>query len=183
MVRAWGTVTGEMLADRHLTELQVMLEGIFELSRFLTPIREFIFFDDDSGGALAKETVVCHQFYAVRGAAGESLRAVGLQQKGRRLGENCGGIKGGRKPGDRPMGVVWHTQDSVKCLTMAFCAGAVILELAMANTTVLVLTDRNDLDDQLFGTFSHCQDLLRQPPTQADSHADLRNKLSVNSGA
>ena len=57
MVRAWGTVTGEMLADRHLTELQVMLEGIFALSRFLTPIREFTFFDDDSGGALAKETV------------------------------------------------------------------------------------------------------------------------------
>ena len=81
------------------------------------------------------------------------------------------------------MGVVCHTQDSVKCLTMAICAGAVTLELAMANTNLLVLTDRNDLDDQLFGTFSHCQDPLRQPPTQAGSHANLRNKLSVNSGA
>ena len=143
MVRAWGAVAREMLADWHLTELQEMLEGIFEPSRFITPIREIIFFDDDSGGALAKETVVCHHFYAVRGATGVSLRAVGLQQKGRRLGANCGDIKAGRKPGARPLGVVWHTQDSVKCLTMAFCAGAVILELAMVNTSGLVLTDRN----------------------------------------
>ena len=84
--------------------------------------------------------------------------------------------------GDRRIGVVWHTQGSGKSLTMAFYAGAVIREPAMENPTVVVLTDRNDLDDQLFGTFSRCQDLLRQPPAQAESRADLRSKLSVESG-
>src|SRR6185312_8199408 len=81
--------------------------------------------------------------------------------------------------GDRRVGVVWHTQGSGKSLTMAFYAGRVIREPAMANPTIVVLTDRNDLDDQLFGTFSRCQDLLRQPPGQAQSRADLRAKLAV----
>ena len=92
------------------------------------------------------------------------------------------GRKPGGEPGDRRIGVVWHTQGSGKSLTMAFYTGAIIREPAMENPTVVVLTDRNDLDDQLFGTFSRCQDLLRQPPTQAESRADLRNKLSVNAG-
>ena len=83
-------------------------------------------------------------------------------------------------PVTRRIGVVWHTQGSGKSLTMAFYTGAIIREPTMDNPTVVVLTDRNDLDDQLFGTFSRCQDLLRQPPTQAASRADLRNKLSVN---
>ena len=78
--------------------------------------------------------------------------------------------------------VVWHTQGSGKSLTMAFYAGAVVREPAMENPTIVVLTDRNDLDDQLFGTFSRCHDLLRQPPAQAESRADLRGKLSVESG-
>ncbi|MDC4206697.1 MAG: DEAD/DEAH box helicase family protein [Candidatus Manganitrophus sp.] len=86
-------------------------------------------------------------------------------------GSRCG------KPGDRRVGVVWHTQGSGKSLTMAFYAGRVIREPAMANPTLVVLTDRNDLDDQLFGTFSRCHDLLRQPPVQAESRADLRDKL------
>lgn len=80
------------------------------------------------------------------------------------------------------MDVVWHTQGSGKSLTMAFYAGRIIREPAMANPTVVVLTDRNDLDDQLFGTFSRCQGLLRQPPVQAESRADLRELLSVESG-
>ena len=92
------------------------------------------------------------------------------------------GRKPGGAPGDRRIGAVWHTQGSGKSLTMAFYTGAVIREPAMENPTVVVLTDRNDLDDQLFGTFSRCQDLLRQPPTQAESRADLRKKLSVNAG-
>ena len=78
--------------------------------------------------------------------------------------------------------MVWHTQGSGKSLTMAFYAGAIVRESAMENPTVVLLTDRNDLDDQLFGTFSRCQELLRQPPTQAESRADLRSKLSVNAG-
>src|SRR5207247_81938 len=93
------------------------------------------------------------------------------------VGSPRGGI-----PGDRRIGVVWHTQGSGKSLTMAFYAGRVIREPAMENPTLVVLTDRNDLDDQLFGTFSRCQDLLRQPPVQADSRADLRAKLAVDAG-
>ena len=92
------------------------------------------------------------------------------------------GRKPGGNPGDRRIGVVWHTQGSGKSLTMAFYAGRIIREPAMANPTVVVLTDRNDLDDQLFGTFARCRDLLRQPPVQADSRADLRNKLAVEAG-
>jgi type I restriction enzyme R subunit len=86
------------------------------------------------------------------------------------------------KAGDRRIGVVWHTQGSGKSLTMAFYAGRIIREPAMENPTLVVLTDRNDLDDQLFGTFSRCRDLLRQPPVQAESRADLREKLKVASG-
>ena len=78
--------------------------------------------------------------------------------------------------------MVWHNQGSGKSLTMAFYAGAIIRDPAMNNPTIVVLTDRNDLDDQLFGTFSRCQELLRQDPAQAESRADLRNKLSVNVG-
>ena len=80
------------------------------------------------------------------------------------------------------IGVVWHTQGSGKSLTMAFYAGRIIREPAMANPTVVVLTDRNDLDDQLFDTFARCQDLLRQPPVQAANRADLRAKLAVEAG-
>jgi SOS-response transcriptional repressor LexA len=86
------------------------------------------------------------------------------------------------KVGDRRVGVVWHTQGSGKSLTMAFYAGRIIREPAMENPTLVVLTDRNDLDDQLFGTFSRCQDLLRQPPVQAESRAHLRQLLSVAAG-
>ena len=84
--------------------------------------------------------------------------------------------------GDRRIGVIWHTQGSGKSLTMVFYVGAIAREPAMENPTVVVLTDRNDLDDQLFGTFFRCQELLRQEPVQADSRADLRQKLSVAAG-
>ena len=125
-----------------------------------------------------------HQFHAVRVVVEETLRAAKLQRKG--VGELRGRYESARKPGgdpgDQGIGVVWHTQGSGKSLTMAFYAGAIIREPAMKNPTVVVLTNRNDLADQLFGTFSRCQDLLRQPPVQAESRADLREKLSVNAG-
>ena len=88
----------------------------------------------------------------------------------------------GGEPGDRRIGVVWHTQGSGKSLTMVFHAGRIISEPAMSNPTVVVITDRNDLDDQLFGTFSRCCDLLRQPPVQARSRADLLRLLDTASG-
>ena len=180
--KPWRTVTGEGLADPHMTELQVMLEGVCSPDRFLALVRDFIVFEDDGGGDLSKKMAGYHQLHAVRVAVDETLRAAEL----RRLAEDVGRYESGGKPGgefgDRRIGVVWHTQGSGKSLTMAFYAGAVIREPAMENPTVVVLTDRNDLDDQLFGTFSRCQDLLRQPPAQAESRADLRRKLSVESG-
>ena len=185
--KPWRTVTGEKLADSHMTELQVMLEGICSPDRFLALVRDFIVFEDDGSGALAKKMAGYHQFHAVRVAVDETLRAAELRRASKggvdeSRGRYESGVKPGGDPGDRRIGVVWHTQGSGKSLTMAFYAGAVIREPAMENPTVVVLTDRNDLDDQLFGTFSRCQDLLRQPPTQAESRADLRSKLSVNVG-
>ncbi len=184
--KPWRTITGETLADPHMTELQVMLEGVFEPSRFLAMVRDFIVFDDDGSGALVKKMAGYHQFHAVKVAVDETLRAAKLQRAEVRVAEEAGRYEAGRKPGgelgDRRIGVVWHTQGSGKSLTMAFYAGAIVREPAMENPTVVVLTDRNDLDDQLFGTFSRCQELLRQPPVQAESRADLRDKLSVNAG-
>ena len=183
--KPWRTVTGEGLADPHMTELQVMLEGVCAPDRLLALVRDFIVFEDDGGGALSKKMAGYHQLHAVRVAVDETLRAAELRRK-RIADVDEGHYEAGRKPGgdpgDRRVGVVWHTQGSGKSLTMAFYAGAVVREPAMENPTIVVLTDRNDLDDQLFGTFSRCQDLLRQPPVQAESRADLRGKLSVESG-
>ena len=182
--KPWRTISGESLADLLLPELRVLLEGVCDPGRFLTLVRDFIVFEDD-GGPLVKKMAGYHQFHAVRVALDETLRAAKLQQT-HDVQEQRGRYESGRKPGgvpgDRRIGVVWHTQGSGKSLTMAFYAGAIIREPAMSNPTVVVLTDRNDLDDQLFSTFSRCQELLRQPPVQAESRADLRSKLSVNAG-
>ena len=184
--KPWRTITGETLADPHLTELQVMLEGICQPDRLLALLRDFIVFDDDGSGNLVKKMAGYHQFHAVHTAVSETLRAAELQREERGIGEKDGRYETGRKTsgevGDHRIGVVWHTQGAGKSLTMAFYAGAIVREPAMENPTIVVLTDRNDLDDQLFTTFSRCQDLLRQPPVQAESRADLRKKLSVASG-
>ncbi len=182
--KPWRTISGETLADSHLPQLQVMLEGVFEPRRFLALVRNFIVFEDD-GAALVKRMAGYHQFHAVETAVAETLRAAELQRTAG-LAEEPGRYESGRKPGgapgDRRIGVVWHTQGSGKSLTMAFYAGRIIREPAMANPTVVVLTDRNDLDDQLFGTFARCHELLRQPPVQAESRADLRDRLAVDVG-
>ncbi len=159
--KPWRTIGGQEEAPAHVAGLQVMIEGVFEPRRFLDLVRFFIVFEDEGGGRVTKKMAGYHQFHAVGVAVEETLRAV---------------------EGDRRIGVVWHTQGSGKSLTMAFYAGQMILHPAMANPTIVVLTDRNDLDDQLFGTFARCQDLLRQPPVQAESRADLRQKLSVTGG-
>ena len=184
--KPWRTIDGETLADPHLPQLQVMIEGICERERFLTLVRDFIVFEDDGSGKLAKKMAGYHQFHAVETAVLETLRAAALRQELQRVAEPGRRYEIGRSPGgypgDRRIGVVWHTQGSGKSLTMAFYAGRIIREPAMENPTIVMLTDRNDLDDQLFGTFSRCRDLLRQPPTQAGSRADLRAKLAVESG-
>ncbi len=191
--KPWRTITGEdfypPVSDAsvqpgvpRVPELQVLLEGVFTPARLLALLRDFIVFESDRS-RLVKKVAGYHQFHAVQIAVQETLRASLLQQT---LREQTAGYLTRRQPGgqqgDRRVGVVWHTQGSGKSLTMAFYAGRVIRELAMQNPTIVVLTDRNDLDDQLFGTFSRCQDLLRQAPVQAESRAHLRQLLAVQSG-
>ena len=183
--KPWRTIEGEALADKLLPELQVLVQGVFEQRRFLDLLRDFLVFEDDGSGRLVKKVAGYHQFHAVQVAVRETLRAAELARR-RRIAEPLGryesGPQSGGEPGDQRIGVVWHTQGSGKSLTMAFYAGRIVSEPAMENPTVIVLTDRNDLDDQLFGTFSRCQDLLRQPPVQAESRAHLRELLSVQAG-
>ena len=184
--KPWRTITGEALAENYLPELQVMIQGVFDKQRFLDLLRYFVVFEDFGGGAVAKKIAGYHQFHAVNVAIQETLRAARMRADTEEWHDPAGVYKSskqpGGRPGDRRVGVVWHTQGSGKSLTMAFYAGRVILEPGMANPTLVILTDRNDLDDQLFGTFSRCQELLRQPPVQAESRADMRAKLNVNAG-
>jgi type I restriction enzyme R subunit len=184
--KPWRTIAGREDASAKLSELQVVLEGVFEKRRFLDLLRYFIVFEDSAadggGGTLIKKMAGYHQFHAVNVAVEETLRAAEAHRATEAPGRYEAGRKPGGDPGDRRVGVVWHTQGSGKSLTMAFYAGRVILHPTMANPTIVVLTDRNDLDDQLFGTFARCKDLLRQPPVQAADRADLRAKLAVASG-
>jgi type I restriction enzyme R subunit len=188
--KPWRTIAGDTLADAHMPELQVVTEGLLAPRRFLDLIRDFIVFEDSSssggGGQIAKKMAGYHQYHAVQVAVGETLRAAELARGGYPSGDERGRYESrrspGGRPGDRRVGVVWHTQGSGKSLTMAFYAGRIIREPAMENPTLVVLTDRNDLDDQLFGTFSRCAELLRQPPVQAESAEHLKELLSVNAG-
>ncbi len=185
-MKPWRTITGDQLAHPHLPELQVSIEGLFAPRRLLDLVRDFIVFEDEGGGKITKKLAGYHQFHAVQVAVGETLRAAELYRAMDRAADVGSGQKRGQKsggqPGDRRVGVVWHTQGSGKSLTMAFYAGRIVREPAMENPTLVVLTDRNDLDDQLFATFARCQDLLRQPPAQAENRADLREKLAVAAG-
>ncbi|MFO8013105.1 MAG: type I restriction endonuclease subunit R [Phycisphaerae bacterium] len=159
----WRTIEGEDLAPSSLPQLEVLAKGLFERGRFLRLLRHFIVFEEAPGGGLAKKIAGYHQFHAVEHAVETTVEA-------------------SRPQGDRRCGVVWHTQGSGKSLTMAFYAGRIVLHPAMENPTLVVLTDRNDLDDQLFGTFSRCHELIRQEPMQAESRAHLRELLKVASG-
>jgi type I restriction enzyme R subunit len=182
----WRTVTGEDLAAPNLPELQVVLEGAFDRRRFLDLIRHFIVFEDTGGGMLAKKMAGYHQYHAVNVAVEETVRASIPAEEPSGVGEKRGTYltqpAGDAQPGDRRVGVVWHTQGAGKSLTMAFYAGKVVLHPAMQNPTLVIITDRNDLDDQLFGTFSRCHELLRQEPVQAQSRTHLRELLHTGSG-
>lgn len=182
--KPWRTITGRDDASSKLAELQVVLEGVFDKRRFLDLLRYFIVFEDEGGGKLVKKMAGYHQYHAVNAAVDETLRAaqLGKLRAAETPGRYEAGNKPGGEPGDRRVGVVWHTQGSGKSLTMAFYAGRIILHPAMENPTIVIITDRNDLDDQLFGTFGRCKDLLRQEPNQASDRADLREKLKVASG-
>ena len=184
--KPWRTISGLDVDDGSVPQLEVAIRGLCEPSRFLKMVRDFIVFEDDGGGSPMKKMAGYHQFHAVEFAVQETVRASQLVDYHGLLVDPGSGYETGRRPGgdpgDKRIGVVWHTQGAGKSLTMAFYAGRIVREPAMSNPTIVVLTDRNDLDDQLFGTFSRCRGLLRQDPVQAVDRKDLRAKLSVASG-
>ena len=160
----WRTIEGERddFTYRKLTELEVLLRGVFDRRRLLDLLRGFIVFEDDNG-TLVKKMAGYHQFHAVNRAVEETATAVS-------------------PTGDKRIGVIWHTQGSGKSLTMGFYAGRLAVHPAMRNPTLVVITDRNDLDGQLFDSFSRWTDILRQTPVQAQSREDLQKLLQVASG-
>ena len=180
----WRTIEGETIAPASLTRLEVLLRGVFEQHRFLDLLHHFIVFEDDGAGNVVKKMAGYHQFHAVNTAVAETLRAAGADEMLAReeRGTYFAHPQRQGQVGDRRAGVIWHTQGSGKSLTMLFYAGKLILHPAMQNPTIVMLTDRNDLDDQLFGTFSRCHDVLRQMPVQAESSEHLHELLQVASG-
>ena len=154
---AWRTIDGNTLDPLgQFQELQTLVRGLLAPEYFLDYLRYFVLFEDD--GKLVKKIAGYHQFHAVRSAINQVVIA-------------------SRPNGSHKGGVVWHTQGSGKSITMTCFAARVMQDAAMENPTILVITDRNDLDGQLFGVFSLSQDLLREQPVQATSRQDLRAKL------
>lgn len=154
----WRTTDGTEVAPKGAPELSTLVEGVFEHRRLLDLIRDFTVFSE-TGSGLVKIIAGYHQFHAVQHAVSSTVRA-------------------SAPGGNQRVGVIWHTQGSGKSLLMAFYAGQLVKHPAMANPTLLVLTDRNDLDDQLFSTFSMCRDLIRATPEQAENREDLQRRLS-----
>lgn len=158
----WRTVDGTNVEPAASPELGTLIEGVFERSRFLSLLRDFTVFSDTGSGPV-KIVAGYHQFHAVRHAVARTIAASSPE-------------------GNRRIGVIWHTQGSGKSLLMAFYVGQIIGHPSMENPTVVAITDRNDLDDQLFGTFGMCRELLRQTPQQADNREHLRQLLARPSG-
>ncbi|NCB39872.1 MAG: type I restriction endonuclease subunit R [Erysipelotrichia bacterium] len=169
-----------------LLELDVLIRGVFSQNRFLDLLQHFIVYEEDTDSdRLTKIIAGYHQFHAVNLAVQETIRASGMPEA-TTLQEDQGTywarpMNNGKK-GDRRAGVVWHTQGSGKSFSMLFYAARVVRHPAMQNPTLIVLTDRNDLDDQLFGQFQRCHEILRQMPVQAESVEHLRTLLKVASG-
>ena len=184
--KVWRTIDGETDAPKSSLELEVLVRGVFERQRFLDLLQHFIVFEEDpDSGAVHKIIAGYHQFHAVNIAVEETVRASGMMDVNV-LREDAGRYWAGRmnsgKPGDRRAGVVWHTQGSGKSFSMLFYAARMVRHAAMQNPTLVVLTDRNDLDDQLFGQFQRCHDILGQTPVQAANRDMLRELLGVASG-
>jgi type I restriction enzyme R subunit len=168
----WKTADGKKEASRFIPQLEILLKGMLNPSTLLDLVRNFIVFEkskkeDAKTGLIQIETVkklaAYHQYYAVNKAVQSSLIASGTN-------------------GDKRGGVIWHTQGSGKSLSMVFYSGKLITAPKMQNPTILVITDRNDLDDQLFDTFAASKQLLRQIPVQAESREHLKELLKVASG-
>ncbi|PVD51078.1 DEAD/DEAH box helicase [Terrimonas sp.] len=159
---SWKTKDGQTTADTLQPQMEVMFIGMLNKHTLLDLIQHFIVFEKSKDKTL-KKVAAYHQYYAVNKAVQSTVTA-------------------SRTDGDKRGGVVWHTQGSGKSLSMVFYSGKLITEPKMENPTLVVLTDRNDLDDQLFETFSNCQQLLRQEPQQAEDRRHLRTLLKVASG-
>ena len=185
--KVWRTIDGQRDATPSSLELETLIRGVFDRQRFLDLLHHFIVFEEDpDSGSVHKIIAGYHQFHAVNAAVEETLRASGMPETDGVLREAAGTYWAGRqlggKPGDRRAGVVWHTQGSGKSFSMLFFAARVVRHPAMQNPTLVVLTDRNDLDDQLFGQFQRCADILGQTPVQAEDREHLRELLNRASG-
>jgi type I restriction enzyme R subunit len=159
--KSWRTIDGETI-ERARPELDTLIRGALAPDRFLDLIRYFTVFEQHRAETI-KKVASYHQYHAANKAVAATLDATAPTSDGR-------------------VGVIWHTQGSGKSLTMLFYAGKIIQQAALANPTLVALTDRNDLDDQLFDTFAVGHELLRQRPAQADSRANMRERLRVASG-
>jgi len=194
---AWKSADGKEEASNLVSQLETLINGMLNKETLLDLIRHFVVFEkskkeDSKTGIVSISTVkklaAYHQYYAVNRAVESALRATGYSLDKEtpvsmvmESPESYGvaGVKTQPK-GDRKGGVVWHTQGSGKSLSMVFFTGKIVL--ALDNPTVLVITDRNDLDDQLFDTFAASTQLLRQEPKQVENREDLKEKLKVASG-
>jgi type I restriction enzyme R subunit len=156
----WKSIDGKLVADENIPQMEVMAKGMLNKAVLLDLVRHFTIFHQNKD-QITKIVPRYHQYFAVNKAVETTKVATA---------EN----------GDQRAGVIWHTQGSGKSLSMVFYAGKLVL--ALNNPTLVVLTDRNDLDDQLFDTFSSSQDLLRQTPIQAENRDHLKSILSVSSG-
>ncbi len=189
---AWKSADGKAEASHLVSQLETLINGMLNKATLLDLIRHFVVFEktkkeDLQTGVISLSTVkkvaAYHQYYAVNAAVASTLRAaaVGDVMVAAETPESYG-VPGVRTQpvGDQKAGVVWHTQGSGKSLTMVFYTGKIVLVLD--NPTVLVITDRNDLDDQLFDTFAAATQLLRQEPKQAEDRQQLKALLKVASG-
>ncbi|MEY3479816.1 MAG: hypothetical protein RIQ71_591, partial [Verrucomicrobiota bacterium] len=183
--KVWRTIDGKGDASNTALELETLVRGVFEPSRLLDLLQHFVVFEEDPDtGRISKVIAGYHQFHAVNAAVEETVRASGMGTA--RVGETAGAYwtapMPGAEQGDKRVGVVWHTQGSGKSFSMLFYAARIIRHPAMENPTLVVLTDRNDLDDQLFGQFQRCHELLHQMPVQAGSREHLKELLNRASG-
>lgn len=192
---SWKSADGKEDASHLVSQLETMIQGMLNKETLIDLIRHFIVFEksskeDTNTGIVSISTVkkiaAYHQYYAVNNAVTSTLRASGYTQKSEvgimmESPESYGLPDVKNQPvGDRKGGVVWHTQGSGKSLSMVFYTGKIVL--ALNNPTILIITDRNDLDDQLFDTFAASKQLLRQAPVQADDRNKLKELLKVASG-
>ncbi|MBV6451392.1 MAG: hypothetical protein MHPDNHAH_02128 [Anaerolineales bacterium] len=180
----WKTADGKTIVDsKTQPELEPLIQGLFNKKTLLDVIRHFIVFEKTREKTV-KKIAAYHQYYAVNKAILSTLRASAANDKSVREDPAEYGLPSVEEQpiGDKRAGVIWHTQGSGKSLSMVFYTGKLVLAEAMNNPTIVVLTDRNDLDQQLFETFSNCQSLLRQTPVQAANRDELKKLLAVASG-